>query len=163
MSQPAGYSRAQIRLHWIVAGLIAAQYLFAEPIEEAARAAQDGIATGFDPVVMSHVVGGVLVMVFALWRLALRARRGVPALPQEESALMKTVAHITHYALYGLMILMPVSGALAWFGGVDVASDAHNTLKGPLLGLIALHVVGALVHQFVLKTNLMARMKHAQD
>jgi cytochrome b561 len=31
-----------------------------------------------------------------------------------------------------------------------------------LLALVALHVVGALYHQFVLKTNLLARMKRAE-
>jgi cytochrome b561 len=31
MASPAGYSRPQIALHWIVAALIAAQFLLHEP------------------------------------------------------------------------------------------------------------------------------------
>ena len=35
----------------------------------------------------------------------------------------------------------------------------NEVLKTLLLLLIALHVAAALVHQFIFKTNLMARMK----
>jgi cytochrome b561 len=60
------------------------------------------------------------------------------------------------------MILMPVSGSVAWFGGVEAAAQGHNILKIALLALIALHVAGALWHQFVLKDGLIARMRRAE-
>ncbi|MDA5095339.1 cytochrome b/b6 domain-containing protein [Aliiroseovarius sp. KMU-50] len=162
VTQPKGYSLAQIRLHWIVAALIAAQYVFKGPIEEAWSAFRDGAEIAFNPLIFAHVVGGMLVLLFALWRLTLRKTRGAPPPPEAEAKPLKIAAHITHWTLYALMIGMPISGGLAWFGGVEQAAFAHNVLKVPLLILAILHVLAALFHQFVLKTNLIARMKRAE-
>ena len=60
------------------------------------------------------------------------------------------------------MILMPLSGSVAWFGGVEAAAQGHNVLKIVLLALVALHLVGALYHQFVLRDGTLARMRRAQ-
>lgn len=163
MNQPKGYSLSQIRLHWIVAALIAAQYIFKEPIGEAWRAYVDGAAVEFNPLILAHVAGGFLVLMFVIWRLALRLTRGAPKPPEQEKPALKHVAHLTHWTLYALMILMPVTGALAWFGSVEQAAFAHDVLKAPLLILSILHVLAALFHQFVLKTNLIARMKTAES
>ena len=160
MPAPAGYSRLQIALHWIAALLILQQYLFKDAIAAAWDAIGRGAETAFDPLVMAHVLGGVLVLAFALWRLALRARDGAPQM-QGESAAQRLVARLTHLGLYALMILMPVSGGVAWFGGVGAAAAGHNLMKVLLLALVALHVVGALYHQFVLKDGLMNRMRRA--
>ena len=73
--------------------------------------------------------------------------------------MLKLVAHVTHWALYALMILLPIGGGMAWFGGVEFAAEVHGTIAPVLMFLIVLHVVGALYHQFVLKTNLMDRMR----
>ena len=51
---------------------------------------------------------------------------------------------------------------MAWFGGVDLAAQGHNVLKIVLLALVALHVLGALYHQFVLKDGLINRMRRAE-
>lgn len=72
------------------------------------------------------------------------------------------LAKLTHVGLYALMILMPLSGAVAWFGGVETAAQGHNVLRIVLLALVALHVVGALYHQFVLRDGTLARMRRAQ-
>lgn len=58
------------------------------------------------------------------------------------------------------MILMPVSGSVARFGG-EAAAQGHDILKVAPLALIALHVAGALWHRFVLKDGLLARMRRA--
>jgi len=158
---PAGYSRAQIALHWLAFALIAQQYLFKDAISAAWDRITDGLAAGFDPLVLGHVAGGALVAILAAWRLTLRARRGVPA-PIEGNRLQGILARLTHVGLYALMILMPLSGAVAWFGGVAQAAQGHNVLKIVLLALIALHVVGALYHQFVLRDGTLARMRRAQ-
>jgi cytochrome b561 len=78
-----------------------------------------------------------------------------------ESVVQRALAKGTHVGLYALMILMPISGSVAWFGGIDAAAQGHNILKVALLALIALHVAGALWHQFVLKDGLIARMRRA--
>jgi len=159
---PTRYSRLQIVLHWLVFALIAQQYIFKDAISTAWGRVTDGLEAGFDPLVLAHVAGGVLVLIFALWRLMLRARRGVlPA--QEANRLQGVLAKITHVGLYALMILMPVSGSVAWFGGLQAAAQGHNVMKVILLALVALHIAGALYHQFVLRDNILARMRRAQD
>jgi cytochrome b561 len=161
MTAPTGYTRVQIALHWIAALLILQQYVFKDAMSAAWEAFGDGLETAFDPLVLAHVAGGALILVFALWRLSIRARRGAPVIVGE-SGLQRALAKGTHVGLYALMILMPVSGSVAWFGGVDAAAQGHNILKVALLALIALHVAGALWHQFVLKDGLLMRMRRAQ-
>ena len=156
---PTGFSAAQIRLHWLVVLLIAAQYILNEPISQAWRAMRRGEEVAFDPIVASHVFGGMAVLLLVIWRLALRARRGAPPAPENEPAAFKAIAAVTHLGLYALMVLMPVSGMATWFGRVEAAGEAHEAMKVILLALIVLHVLGALYHHFILKTDVLIRMR----
>ncbi len=156
---PTGYSRPQIVLHWITFLILISQFVFHDFISDAFDAMLDGRTVAFHPLIALHVFGGFLVFVLALVRLQMRASRGVPPLPEDEPAPLKLLAHVTHYALYALLILLPISGAVAWFQGVEAAGEAHEVMRGILLVLVGLHVAGALVQQFVLKTNIMARMR----
>ena len=162
MTEPTGYSRPQIRLHWIVALLIVPQFVLHDGISAAWRALGQGQELpALDPLVPLHVLGGVLIAALVLWRIVLRSRRAAPALPEAEHPALKFAAKLTHAGLYALLLGLPLSGAAAWFGGVRAAGDAHEVMKTLLLALVALHVVGALYHQFVLKDGLMQRMKRA--
>jgi cytochrome b561 len=156
---PKGYSRTQIALHWGIFVLIALQYLLHDTIAEAWDKIEQGQEFVFHPLIAAHVFGGLLILALVVWRIVLRRRRGAPALPAEEPVAMQWVAKATHAGLYALMIAMPVSGGMAWFGGVEAASEAHEVMRVILLALVVLHVVGALYQQFVLKTDIMARMK----
>ncbi|MBY4891949.1 cytochrome b/b6 domain-containing protein [Rhodobacteraceae bacterium N5(2021)] len=156
-----GYSRLQIILHWLVFPLIAQQYIFKDAMSAAWDRLAEGLGATFDPLVLAHVAGGALILIFALWRLMLRARRGVPP-AIEATKVQGIVAKLTHVGLYALMILMPVSGAVAWIGGVEAAAQGHNVMKIILLALLALHIVGALYHQVVLRDGTLARMRRAQ-
>lgn len=155
----AAYSRTQIALHWAVVLLILFQYVFPDAISAAFGAAMRGTEIAFDPMVPAHIVSGVLVLVFALWRLWLRLSHGVPPLPAGNSALIHKAAHAGHVALYALMILVPLSGMAAWMGGIGAAAGAHLLLKTLLMLLIMGHVAMALYHQFVLKDGLLSRMR----
>lgn len=161
MSAPTGYSRPQIAFHWIAALLILLQYLFGGAIAQAWNSIAKGLAPVFDPLVMGHVVGGGLILLLTLGRLLARARRGVPR-DMGGSAAQRALARLTQGGLYALMILMPVSGAVAWFGGVGAAAAGHNILKVLLLALIALHVAGALYHRIILRDGVMDRMLRPQ-
>lgn len=161
MTTPTGYTRLQIALHWIAALLIVQQYLFKDAISTAWEAATKGLESPFNPLVLAHVAGGALILIFAIWRLSIKAGRGAPGVVGD-SAMQRMLAKATHLGLYALMILMPVSGSVAWFGGVAVAAQGHNILKILLLALVALHVVGAVYHHFVLKDGLINRMRRAE-
>ncbi len=156
---PKGYNRTQIRLHWIIFILIAAQYILHEPIVDAWKKMSEGAEVGFSPLVAAHVFGGILVFVLMLWRIAVRLKRGAPSLPAEDAGITKLAAHGTHLALYALLLLLPVSGAMAWFGGVEAAAAGHSVMRLVLILFVLLHVVGALYHQFFLKNNLLDRMR----
>jgi cytochrome b561 len=162
MPTPIGYSRNQIRLHWLVFALIGLQFALNEPIADAFDATRDGVATSFNPLVAVHVAGGALIGLFALWRLGLRSRRGAPPPPESETPSLRLAARITHATLYLLILALPVSGALAWFGGSEAAAEAHEIGTSVLLVLVVVHVAASLVHQFYWRTNLMDRMRTPQ-
>lgn len=153
-----GYTRTQIRLHWVVFALIALQYLLHQPIAEAWRRLQDGGTVAFNPLIAAHVFGGLAVLLLLVWRLVLRRTAGAPPPFAGEPVALQRVGMATHAGLYLMMVLMPVSGAVAWFGGIGGAASAHEVLRLVLLALIALHVLGALYHRFILKSDVVQRM-----
>ncbi|HKK97173.1 MAG TPA: cytochrome b/b6 domain-containing protein [Marivita sp.] len=162
-SAPKGYSATQIALHWGVAVLVAGQYIFKDSISGAWTAIRAGRDYAFDPLILAHVAGGMLILALVGWRLALRIKRGAPPPPENEPAPLKTLSHIAHWAFYALLAAMSVSGLLAWFGDVTQAAQAHNVLKIALLAFIALHVLAVPFHRLVLKNNVMQRMIRPTD
>src|SRR5262249_20378960 len=57
-----------------------------------------------------HKPLGIAILVLALVRLAVRLRYGAPSLPADLPEPMKLAAQLSHYALYALMIGMPLLG-----------------------------------------------------
>lgn len=159
---PTGYSSAQIGLHWIIAILISLQFLFNEPIGDAFDSVMRGTVPQFGWAVWAHIAGGISVLALVLWRLVLRRSRGVPPPPEGDEPLLGRAASLGHLALYALMLLVPVSGLVAWFGGVDSAGEAHEAMTSLLLLVLAVHVAATLWHQFWLKDHLLLRMMRAE-
>ena len=157
-----GYSRVQILLHWIVAALIIFQIVGHEPMAEAWDAVEDGGVPVMSARVWAHINAGIAVLLLVLWRIGLRLGRGAPEVPAGPAAV-QWAGKLTHLALYGLMVLLPVSGIVAWFGEVEAAAEAHELMKNLMLLLILLHVAGALYHQFLLRDGLMDRMRKPLD
>ena len=156
----AGYSGTQIALHWIIAALIVAQVLLHEGMEVAYRFEHGGPApTEAESLLATvHIACGLTVFVLALVRVVLRIRRGAPPPPREEHPALRLVAKATHFAFYAVILLMPFTGALAWFGAVEVAASIHFIGLPVILGLVFLHIVGSLYHHFVLKTDVLRRI-----
>jgi cytochrome b561 len=163
MENPSGYSRTQIVLHWVVVVLLALQYLLHKGIADAFEVAEETGVYAMNLPVIAHIAGGALILLLACWRLILRNDRGVPAPPGGEPEVFRRLSHIAHLAVYALLILLPVSGALAWGGRMEAAGDAHEVLKTLLLLLIVAHVGAVAVHQLVWKTGLMKRMMRAAE
>jgi cytochrome b561 len=158
MNFPAGYSRVQIALHWIVVALVAVQYIFKDAIAHAWTAWHHGASFAFDPRILAHIVVGQLILVLVGWRLVLRVKRGAPPSPEGEPAPLRVIAKLSHASFYAVLAALSVSGTLAWFGDVTPAAQVHNLLKLVLLALVVLHVLAALLHHVVLKTDVMRRM-----
>ncbi len=159
----SGYSRFQIILHWVIALLIVLQFVGHEAIVGFVELM--GItASGSEEIpllVRGHVLLGILTGALMVIRVIVRIMHGAPALPKEESAPMKLIAHATHFTLYAAVILLAASGMGGWFGQIETALVVHGILKVVLLVFVGLHIAGALYHQFVLKNGLIKRMMKA--
>jgi len=161
MASPEGYSRLQIALHWAVAGLMGLNFVSNDAMKAAWWAVEKG-RDAFGNVAMVHVASGSLILVLGLLRLAVRLGRGAPAAPAGTSPMMALAARSMHAALYGAMILIPLAGLVAWFGGVRTMGEVHETLFAVTLGLVGLHVLAAAVHHWVLRDGLLLRMWRAR-
>lgn len=117
-----------------------------------------------------------LLVIRILWRLT----HTPPSLPGQMPKWQVAAAHLTHMALYLLMIAIPVSGWLmssakgfttVYFGILplpdlldkskelaETLEIVHESLNYFLLGLVTLHIVGAIKHQWIDKDNLINRM-----
>lgn len=168
------YTRTAIGLHWLVAlGIIgtfaAGFYMVDLPLSP------DKLK-----LYSWHKWAGVSIFVLAVIRLGWRITHPAPALPADTPAWQSLVAHITHWALYFLMLAIPVSGWLmssaqgfpvVWFGIVPLPDlvgrdkalgelflQMHVTMNYTLLVLVVLHAAAALKHHFIDRDDILRRM-----
>lgn len=159
---PNGYSRAQVILHWLIAALILFQLLAHEGMEMAWRALRMGGEVSGNPV--PHIIAGSAILILAAIRLVIRLRHGAPPHPAGQPAAFGILANVVHWGIYVLLFALPISGLVAWFGGVEPAAMAHaGPLRLALIGLVLLHIAGALVQQFVLRSGVLMRMLKPQN
>lgn len=164
MPPPQRYSTAQIALHWSVAVLIIGQLVFGEAIGDAFRTLRETGVARYELMTLGHIGAGSLVLILAVWRLVLRLRRGVPEASHAGPKLLERAAELGHWAFYVLMIMVPVTGLVAWFGGgVETAAELHELGKPVFIVLIAAHVLAALWHHFWLKDGLLNRMRRQRS
>ncbi|WP_158963739.1 cytochrome b [Chachezhania sediminis] len=154
----AAFTPVQKALHWAVVVLLGFQFFVFDGMGRPFHQLMDGVAT-YTTTVIAHIAIGLAVLVFALWRLVLRARHGAPAAPEAEPEALRKVSKLAHAAIYLLMLVLPVTGLIAWFGKVGNVAEVHEVLTNALLALVILHVAAVAVHQFWWKTNLLARMR----
>jgi cytochrome b561 len=177
------YTGVAIALHWTIAvlilGMIAAGWWMTRG--EGPGAAAPG--TLRFTVFQLHKSFGVTILLLSVARVAWRLMNPPPPPPAGVAGWEKLGAKAVHWAFYGLMILLPLTGwALVsssptgfptiLFGVVgwphlplpaseDVAGAfdlTHATLAWTALVLIALHVGAALKHQLFDHTNMLGRM-----
>lgn len=138
------------------------------------------IEQGDDFIALHKSVGAS----FLLWTILRIINRFIsPAPPPVPMPKWQTaVAHLTHLGLYIAMLAMPISGMLmSMYGGRGISifglinipalvspsrdmaryfNELHtDVMFGVLLLLVAAHVGAALYHQFIVKDNLLARMR----
>ncbi|AXS84011.1 MULTISPECIES: cytochrome b [Marinobacter] len=170
MDAGSRYGAVSRALHWIMAVLLLAMLgseVWFEALEDSLSEAS---------LMAWHQSVGLalfaLVVFRGLWRWLNRSRLTAPA-------HWATMAKWGHFALYALMILMPLSGlatalgegdTVTFFGwtvfasGPEVAwledsgEDIHEVLANVLWLMIGLHVTAALAHQYLLGDRIMKRM-----
>lgn len=164
------YSSGAVLLHWVIALALAFQIAlgFAMPKNE----------SGF-ALFQLHKSVGITILLLSLARLAWRLTHRPP--PAVEGGFTGFLAKSVHVLLYVFMIGAPLTGwaivstspisVPTMFWGVipwphlplpkslnDMFAETHEILAAVALALIALHVIGALRHQFLLKDGLLKRM-----
>ncbi|MEX5730021.1 cytochrome b561 [Rhodovulum iodosum] len=158
-----GYSRMQIRLHWAVVALVALQFVFNYGIGSAFREGLEAGSTSLTPLAGFHIVTGLAIAVLVVWRIVLRLTRGVPAPDPSHSEMQVKVARAMYGLFYALLILLPISGMIAWSQTSAAFGTVHEVLKTVMLLLIVLHVLAALAGQFVKKDGTMTKMVTPAD
>jgi cytochrome b561 len=103
-----------------------------------------------------HMISGGLILVFALLRLWLKRKYPVEP-PPFPHPLFGTLARFAHVALYGTLLLLPVTGFLKSYI-VSAAGPVHILLTRLLYALLVLHIGGAIMHAVVWRDGLLARM-----
>jgi len=160
--------------HWSVVFAIAFQYTWAWRIDQT-----ESIRARFE-LVTQHKTIGMLVLALAMLRLIWRLFNPPPALPKHLANWEVWAAKLGHVALYGLIFIVPISGWFYsqaagygdyWWGPVSIpslieASDSaealfyqlHEAFVKLLIAVVAVHVLAALRHHFLLKDNVLLRM-----
>lgn len=151
------YSGAQIFLHWLIVLLIAFQYIDNNLVKWLWNARMTGVLPN-EPTLNAHVAIGIAVFALMAWRLWFRLRHGAPPPPENESAVARLIGRSFHVLFYLTLLVLPLSGATAWFFGIEWTVDVHKLTKDVLLPLIALHVLGTFVQQYAFKSRVFMRM-----
>src|SRR5215475_7310232 len=97
------FTAPQRLLHWLMAVCILAMLFIGVGM-------MSTIMPKYLSLVSIHKSLGIAILVLAVLRLLVRLRYGTPPLPADLPAPMKLAAHLSHYALYALMIAMPLLG-----------------------------------------------------
>ena len=164
-------------LHWIVAALIVLQFILARLAENAATPLQELALRA------NHKSVGITIFLCAVLRLAWRLRQGVPR-PLPMPGWQTMASRISHWSMYGLILLMPITGwlmssasaySVSWFNVVQlpdlVAADPalkatletiHGTLARLLFAVAAIHIAAALKHSLINKVGAIARITSVQ-
>jgi cytochrome b561 len=169
------YTRTAIAFHWLIALLIVCGFSLGWVMTD---------IPGFTPTKLRyfswHKWIGVTVFALVVLRILWRATHPAPPLPDGMPAWQRMVAHVTHWLLYLLMVLIPVSGYLyssasnipvVYLGIIplprliapdpvlkNVLKVVHISLNYTLLVLVVLHVAAALKHHWLDRDGLLARM-----
>lgn len=160
----SGYSSAQVALHWAVVVLIVFQFVAHQGMERAwrGRFADEAVAADTYKLAYLHIAAGSAVLLLALARLWLRFTRGTPPPPSDEPRIMQLFAEGVHWLIYLLLLLLPITGMIGWFGDVRVVGATHAFMTKLLLGAIVMHVAGALFQHFIRRTDVLMRMFRPQ-
>jgi cytochrome b561 len=153
-----GYSLLQIVLHWTIAALVIVQLLFNEGVQDAFKDRMNGEAMDGGPGALLHIVVGLTIFALAALRLAVRLWRGTPPAHASNPKLVNFAGHAAHVLLYLFLFAMPLTGAIAWFTGIELSAELHELGRLVLIPLIALHALGALAEHFVFRTDSLVRM-----
>lgn len=173
-----GYAPTAKAFHWTVAVLVLAMIPLGISLGSLPKGAVQDTAYAI------HKSTGFLILVLMIGRLAFRLFNPPPPSEPTLARWQIGVSHAVHWALYAILLVMPVIG---WAGsnafgapvsvyGLFTLPDimtkdeplsktllgVHATLGFVAAGLILMHIAAALYHRFVRKDAVLARMTSAR-
>lgn len=172
------YTPTARAFHWIVVALVAVQV----PIG-LYMVYRGGTLNIWDSVTnnlySSHKLIGVIILAVVILRLGYRLSAGAPHPEPTLEPWQRIVSEITHWAIYLLLLVVPVLGylgvsmypALNLFGVFSLPAltvpdkqtsealfEIHALAAFTLLTLVAMHIGAATFHYVIRKDNVLGRM-----
>ena len=126
-----------------------------------------------------HATMGLIITFLLILRIILRYKYGAPSLPDSMSKWQVLAAQVGHYGLYILMGVLVLTGIISAtyasdpilvFNSYNLAFANHNDgvfkiVRGihefctnAIIALIAIHILAAIYHHFVLKDSTTSNM-----
>lgn len=162
-------------LHWAIAGMIVVQFVLAKM----ADIAEDDSPVRELALLGNHRSVGITILLLAIVRLVWR-RYEPPPPPLPMPQWQQNASIISHWLLYALLFLLPVTGWLmssasaesaSWFNLIplpdlvgpnpeleEVLEEVHETFAKILLLLAGIHIVAALKHSLIDKDGALGRI-----
>jgi len=160
--------------HWAIVALIITQFVLANKADDLPLGPAK-IAT-----LATHKSIGMTVFGLAVLRLIWRWFNPVPEVPAHTPQWQRRAAHVSHWAMYGLIMVTPIVGWLmsssrnftvSWFGLITLPDfvepdtaryeflhETHEVLAMTLLVIAIVHAAAALKHHFFDRDNVLRRM-----
>lgn len=161
-------------MHWLIAFLIIFMLIMGATLNSISN------DTLQKELIQLHKAIGLLIIGLATLRILWRLMNKQPPLPADMPVWQRSLAHFSHWLLYVLLFILPLSGWLmvsyaghssSFFGlfstRLPVVIDQlkayaffniHKTLAWAMAVLLSLHILAALYHQFVKKDDVFRRM-----
>lgn len=168
------YNNTAMALHWLVALLIFAAFPLGVYMHD----------LPLSPTKLQyysyHKWIGITILLLVIARVMWRFTHTPPPLPESTPRWEVVVSHITHLALYGLLIAIPLSGWLmssakgfqtVWFGVLplpdlveknkelgELLATVHQGLNVFLFLLVDMHIAAVIKHKFIDRDQILERM-----
>jgi len=174
MAQSTGYTGTAKTLHWLILGLLVAQFATAWTMPRIGR------NTPVTTIISLHFTIGVVILAVAIVRLAWRATHREPKPLDGVPPWQAQSARVLHWLLYLLLFVVPLLGWInASYRNMPIVmfglelpklvatrapewrwtGDVHGLLANyVLLALVGLHVAAALYHHFIRRDGVLRRM-----
>lgn len=126
------YTKTAIILHWLVAVLMVINVALVLTVD----LFPDNLVR---PFINTHKSIGITVLGLGLLRLLWRFSHRPPPLPVEYPAWERKTAHLAHWALYALILMLPLSGWMhdsAWKDAASHPMSLYYLVPWPRIGLI---------------------------
>jgi cytochrome b561 len=180
LEQEPQYDRTAKILHWLSAVFFIGALLMGLYFSTLDYRNDEADYAKFIPWIYWHKTLGVLVFALVFQRLYHRFKNPPPPLSEAAAPWMRISSHISHWSLYGLIVVLGLTGLVASDIGnypvklfelwaipqfpaenrplADGIFKVHMFLGDVAAGLVGLHIVASLYHHFVMKDSVLTRM-----